>query len=179
MLIITRPNFDEYTEFYAGYVARIGDQDVLEVIHQQHPRTLELLRSISEDQALFRPAPGEWTIKEVVGHMSDTERVFAYRALRFSRNDPQELLGFEQDDYIRESIFNDRLFSDLIDEFEALRRANLYLFQNLTPEMLLRRGIASKASVTVRALVYMTAGHEIHHYESLKTDYLPLMTKRA
>lgn len=179
MPIITHPNADEYTEYYARYVARIGDQDVLEVMRQQHRLTLELLRSISEEQALFRPAPGEWTIKEVVGHMSDVERVFAYRALRFSRNDSQELLGFEQDDYVRESNFNDRPFSDLIDEFEALRRANMYLFQNLTPEMLLRRGIASKASVTVRALVYMTAGHEIHHYESLKTDYLPLIPKRA
>jgi hypothetical protein len=168
----TRPQATEYLPYYERYVSLVPEGDILSALTEQLDSTLTLLRSISEERANFRYAPDKWSIKEVVGHVIDGERIFAYRALRFARNDQTPLPGFEQDDYIRNATFDDCKLSDLIDEFEHVRRANLLMFRQLNEEAWARRGIASDAEVSVRALCFIMAGHELHHMNVLKDKYL-------
>ncbi|MFN8371635.1 MAG: DinB family protein [Anaerolineae bacterium] len=170
--MIVRPNTDEYAEFYAGYVARVPDGDVLQFLREQPQRLRDLLRGVSEEQAAARPAPKEWSIKEVISHLNDGERVFSYRALRFSRGDETALPGFDQDLFVENSNSAAVPLADLLDEFAHLRAANLLLYTQFQPETLARRGTASNYPVSVRGLVYITAGHVEHHYESLRTVYL-------
>lgn len=172
-ITVSRPAETEYGSFYAGYIQLVPDEDVFGLLAHQFETLTNLLGTLSAEQADFRPAPTEWSIKEVVGHINDAERVFAYRALRVSRADQTPLAGFEQDNYVRESNFVSRTIPDLLEEFDLLRRANILAFNRLSPEAQLRQGTASNAPVSVRALIYMMAGHVEHHIESLKTDYLP------
>jgi DinB superfamily len=168
----TRPQATEYLPYYERYISLVPDGDVLRTLTEQLDSTLSILRSLPEEKAGFRYAPGKWSIKEVVGHIIDGERIFAYRALRFARNDQTPLPGFEQDDYINNATFDDCKLSDLIDEFEHVRRGNLLMFRQLDDEAWTRRGIASDAEVSVRALAYILAGHERHHMKVLKEKYL-------
>lgn len=168
----TRPQTTEYLPYYERYVSLVPEGDVLDTLAGQLDSTLALLRSISEDRAGFRYAPGKWSIKELVGHVIDTERIFAYRALRFARSDQTELSGFEQDDYISNATFDDCRLSDLIDEFEHVRRGNLLMFRQLNDDAWARHGVASNAEVSVRALAFIMAGHELHHLNVLKDKYL-------
>ncbi len=171
---LTTPNSDEYAEFYAGYVQRAAAKgDVLVALPQQIDEIKSALGSLSDEQALFRDAPKEWTIKEVMGHLNDTERVFSYRLLRVSRNDTTPIPGFEQNDYVRAAGFDSHPIKDLIQEFEHLRRANILAIQNMTDESALRVGTASGYLVSARALIYMLVGHVDHHLESLNGKYLP------
>jgi uncharacterized damage-inducible protein DinB len=141
---------------------------------QDQPRdTLALLSTLSEEQGDYRYAPDKWSIKEMLGHLIDAERVFAYRALRFARNDGTPLASFEQDDYVRAGGFDDRRLADLIEEFVAVRRATVWLFRQLSAEAWMRRGVASGNPVSVRALAYIIAGHELHHRRVLREKYLP------
>ena len=169
---INRPEVNEYVPYYERYVSLVPEGNVLKALEQQLDETLALLRSIPESQADSRYAPGKWSIKELVGHLIDSERIFAYRALRFSRNDHTPLPGFEQDDYIRNAAFDKCRLSDLASEFEHMRRGNLYMFRQLDEEAWQRRGMANDAEVSVRALAYIMAGHELHHVGILKTRYL-------
>ena len=169
---VTQPEATEYAPYYGRYISLVPEGDVLETLSQQLDTTLETLRGISEAQADYRYAPGKWSTKELVGHVIDTERIFAYRALRFARNDATPLPGFEQDDYISNASFNECKLSDLMSEFEHVRRGNLYMFRNLSDEAWRRRGVASNNEVSVRALAYIIAGHERHHMEILRTRYL-------
>lgn len=170
--MIARPEVGEYVSYYAGYIARVAENaDVIAVMSSQGEELRKLLKSVSDAQANVRPAPGEWSIKEVVAHINDTERVFAYRAMRVARGDQTPLPGFEQNDYINATDFNTRSLADLVDEFDFQRRANVLLFKGLSAEELARQGIASGNPASVRALVYMLAGHVIHHVVSLQTDY--------
>ena len=169
---VERPGENEYAPYYAGYIQRVPDGAVFEMLARQPDTLRALLAALSSEQAEFRPGPAEWSIKEVVGHINDVERVFAYRALRISRGDQTPLPGFEQDDYVREGNFGERTLPDLLDEFEWLRRANLLAFNKLSHEISLRQGTASGFGVSVRALIYMMAGHVDHHVESLRRDYL-------
>src|SRR5204863_6492802 len=121
------------------------------------------LNPLSDVQARFKPGPEEWSIKEVVGHIGDVERVFSYRLLRISRNDATPLPGFEQEDYVREVDFDDCILSDLLTEFEYLRRANILAIQNMSDEAVKRCGTASGVTVSARALIYMLVGHVDHH----------------
>lgn len=171
---ITSPLSDEYAEFYAGYIQRAEARgDVLAALPKQIDEIKSALGKLTDDQALFRDAPKEWSIKEVVGHLNDVERVFSYRLLRVSRNDPTPLPGFEQDDYVREAGFDNHALNDLIREFEHLRRANLLAIQNMSDESALRVGTASGKPVSARALIYMLVGHVDHHMASLNEKYLP------
>lgn len=172
-MTITRPHTDEYSPYYADYVQRVPEEDIFDVLAEQIQTLHHLLTHLSEEQANFRPAPDEWSIKEVVGHLCDFERVFAYRALCFSRHESAPLPGFDQDAYVRESNYSDRMLADLIQEFEWLRRANLLAFKNLSAEAGLRRGTASGAEISVRALIYIMAGHVYQHLDSLQRAYLP------
>jgi len=171
---ITAPTSDEYDHFYEGYIQRaIARDDVLAAFPKQIEEIRSELGGLTDKQALFRDAPKEWSIKEVMGHLNDVERVFSYRLLRISRNDQTPLPGFEQDDYVREAGYDNCSLNDLINEFEHLRRANILAIQNTPEACVERRGIASGFPVSARALVYMLVGHVDHHMASLQEKYLP------
>jgi hypothetical protein len=172
---ITRPAPDEYAPFYAGYVERVPEGDIFDLFAQQIDTVRSLLAGLSEDDANFRYAPEQWSIKEVVGHVCDAERIFAYRALRISRNDPAPLAGFDQDDYVRESDFSTRSLDSLLEEFELLRRANLIGFRNFSEAVSMRMGTASNNPVSVRALLYIMVGHVDTHLANLRDDYLSVL----
>jgi hypothetical protein len=167
-----RPNSDEYAPYYEKYVSLAARGDITATLNQQLGSTLNLLRGIDETQAGRRYAPDKWSIKELVGHVIDTERIFSYRALRFARNDQSPLSGFEQDDYVKTANFDGRLLSDLASEFEYVRRSNIELFKSLSEDAWSRRGTANAVEVSVRALAFIMAGHEAHHVQILKTRYL-------
>lgn len=169
---MSRPDSTEYAPFYAGYVSHVPEGDILTILEQGAQTTASLLTGLSPSQADFRYAPGKWSVKEVLGHIADAERIFAYRALRFSRGDQTPVPGFEQEGYIQHGNFGARTLSDLIAEFATVRQATLFLFRNLDDAAWRRKGTASGAEVSVRALAYITAGHEIHHREILRTRYL-------
>lgn len=166
------PEQMEYSAYYEKYVSLVPKGDILATLEQQLHASLALLQNISEDRAGTRYAPGKWSIKELVGHVIDGERIFAYRALRFARGDQTPLPGFEQDDYVRHARFDACSLEDLRREFEHVRRANIYLFRHLDEAAWQRRGTASDAEVSVRALAHIMAGHEKHHMEILRTRYL-------
>lgn len=170
--VIARPGADEHAPYYSKYVELVPDGDIVTGLDRQGEETLDLLRGLSEERAASRYAPGKWSIKEVVGHIIDAERIFAYRALRFARGDRQPLAGFEQDDYITNANFDSRSIKDLADEFEHVRRSTILLFGNLDGEAWSRRGTASDAEVSVRALAYIIAGHERHHVGIIRSRYL-------
>ena len=167
-----KPEPDEFAPYYSKYISLVADGDVVSTLRQQLNNSLSLLRGISEEKANSRYASDKWSLKEVVGHLLDTERIFGYRALRFARNDQTPLNGFEQDDYVRAANFGRTRLNDLADEFENVRRANIHLFRSLDDAAWLRRGAANENEVSVRALAYIIAGHELHHMGILKTRYL-------
>jgi uncharacterized damage-inducible protein DinB len=168
----THPGANEYVPYYGKYISLVPEGDVVATLSRQLDDTVALLRGLTEEQAESRYAPDKWSVKEVVGHILDTDRIFGHRAFRFARNDQTPLPGYEQDDYVRAGEFFNRRFDDLIQEFEHVRRANLYLLRSLSETAWLRRGIASESEVSVRALAYILAGHERHHVEIIRTRYL-------
>lgn len=170
---IAPPDPGEYAPYYGRYISLILSGDILTSLEEQPRETLSLLSGLSEDQSDYRYAPGKWSIKEVLGHVIDTERIMAYRALRIARNDPKPIEGFEQDDYVRFGDFENCRVADLMEEFTCVRRGSLFLFQKLSPEAWTRRGTANQNEVTVRALAYLIAGHELHHRRVLEEKYLP------
>lgn len=173
-LNIQPPVPDEFAPFYTDYVQRATARgDMLAALSSQPNEMKSLLGSLSDSHARFRTGPGEWSIKEIVSHLIDGERVFSYRLLRISRKDKTPLPGFEQEDYVRESGADELLLSDLLDEFEHLRRANMLAIRNMKEEAVLETGTASGATVSARALIYFLVGHVEHHMESLKEKYLP------
>ncbi|MDX1530174.1 MAG: DinB family protein [Rhodothermales bacterium] len=171
-LRIGRPQPGEYSDYYRSYVDAVPDGDLLETLEDQGEDTLALLRQFGEDRGGHRYAEGKWSVKEVVGHLSDAERVFAYRALRFARGDETPLPGFEQDDYVRAAGFDRRTLADLAEELADVRKATLKLLMSLREGDLDRAGTASEARVTVRALAWIIAGHERHHQRVLRERYL-------
>lgn len=170
----SRPTVDEDAPFYADYIQRATQRDSIQIaLTDQIDELHAALDSLTDVQACFKPGPNEWSIKEVLGHLSDVERVFSYRLLRISRGDATPLPGFEQEDYVHAAGFDRWSLRDLLSEFELLRRANLLVIQHLTEESLERRGTVSGYTVSARALVYMLVGHVDHHMASLQEKYLP------
>jgi hypothetical protein len=170
--MIPRPKTDEYAVYYGGYIDKVPDGiDLFALMSGQPDELKALLKGVDDAQANQRPAPGEWSIKEVVGHLCDAERILSYRGLRIARGDTTPLPGFEQDDYVSGTDFNARTLADLIEEFSLQRRANVICFKPLTEAELIRRGTASNYPVSVRAILYMLPGHVTHHIISLKVDY--------
>ena len=167
----TRPLPGEYAPFYEKYVARVKG-DVLDALERQMGETAALLAGIPEARAGHRYAPGKWSIREVAGHLADTERIMVYRALRAARGDRTPLPGFEEDDYVAQGGFDARPLAGLAAELEAVRRATLLFFRGLPPDAWARRGVANGAEMSVRALAHVVAGHELHHREVLRTRYL-------
>jgi uncharacterized damage-inducible protein DinB len=172
-----RPGAGEYAEFYANYISKVPGTDVLSVLEAQRLQVLHLFAGRSERDGSFRYAAGKWTVKEVLGHITDTERIFAYRTLRIGRGDVTPLPGFEQDDLVRNGGFAARTLADLAEEFEAVRIAGISLFRSFDEEALSRRGIAREKEVTVRALGFITAGHQIHHRMILEDRYFPAIPR--
>lgn len=168
---LSRPSADEYLPYYDRYVALVPEGNLVDLLVEQNRDTIRLLRSIDDQRALYAYASGKWTIKEVVGHLCDAERVFAYRALRFARGDAQPLAGFDENAYAPAGRFNERPISDLADEFEAIRNATVHLFRYMNEEEFARRGIANNNPISVRALGFVIAGHELHHAKLLRDRY--------
>lgn len=166
------PEPTEYAPYYWTYVSLVPKDGILATLSRQKDETLRLLRGIPESREQFRYAPGKWSVRELAGHVIDAERVFSYRALRISRNDKTPLPGFEQEPYIEFGNYDARPLATLADELSVVRQSTILLFMHLTEEAWLRRGVASNAEVSVRALAYIIAGHELHHMNVLRTKYL-------
>lgn len=168
---MAKPVTGEYSLMHETYISKIGDGDIIEILTNQQQSTYAFFINLPNDKAGYAYGEGKWTIKQVLGHMIDTERIMAYRALRFARNDGTPLPGFEQDDYVASSRHNDFQLIDLADEFKLLRQVNLCFFKSLNDEEKQRAGWASNYRVTVNALLYIIAGHETHHLQILKERY--------
>lgn len=173
---ITRPQSDEYAPFYEKYVSLVGD-DVVGALEAQRVQTAQLLAGRSERDGNFRYAPDKWTVKEVIGHVSDAERIFSYRLLRIARGDATPLASFEQDNYIAAGAFNERTLADMAEELAAVRAATMALVHSLPSEAWTRRGTASNNPVSVRGLAYIIAGHELHHRRILEEKYFPAIPR--
>lgn len=170
-LSIPRPEAGECAPYYDRYISLISGTDILGTLDAQRRQMLILLCGREEADGDFRYAPDKWSAKEVLGHVCDTERIFAYRVLRISRGDRTPIEGFEQDDYVRNGPFAKVPLSEIIEDYIAVRRATLTLLRNLDEQAWTRRGIANKNEVSVRALAYLTAGHELHHRRILEEKY--------
>jgi uncharacterized damage-inducible protein DinB len=165
---VARPQASEYSPYYDRYISLVQGEDILNTLDEQRRQTMLLLCGRDDEDGDFRYAPEKWSAKEVLGHVCDTERIFAYRALRISRADTTPLEGFEQDDYVQNGPFAQRPLADLVEDFIAVRRATLSLLRNLDEMAWSRRGSANKNEVSVRALAYIIAGHELHHRRVLE-----------
>ncbi len=167
-----RPTSDEHAPYYGTYVAQVPDGDVIATLAEQIEDTLELLRPLSEEQALFRYAPDKWSVKEILTHLTDAERVFTYRVLSFARGATDSLPSFDENAWAPMAEADDVPLDELLDEFAAVRSATVSLLAHLPRDAWSRRGIASGKGVTVRALAWITAGHERHHRRVLQERYL-------
>lgn len=170
-LAIPRPQHGEYAPYYERYISLVPGNDILATLDAQRRQTLLLLSGRDEADGEFSYAPGKWTAKQVLGHVCDSERVFAYRALRIARGDQTPIEGFEQDGYVQNGPFAVIALAEIIEDYIAVRRATLTLLRNLEEPAWTRRGVANKNEVTVRALAYIIAGHELHHRRILEEKY--------
>lgn len=169
---MNRPEKTEYDPYYERYISLVADRDIIDTLGGQSTRLQDIFTAMPEDRGEFRYAESKWSIKELLGHLIDGERMFAYRLFRISRGDETPIEGFEQDGYIENAHSNQRSFADLLEEFSLLRRANMIFFKNLADDAWSRIGTANNAKISVRALVYIMAGHIEHHLAILKERYL-------
>ncbi|HEY8461386.1 MAG TPA: DinB family protein [Blastocatellia bacterium] len=169
---MNKPETTEYAPYFEKYISLVGEGDIVETLGRQIEGTLSLIRGLGEAQGDHRYAPGKWSVKEVIGHLIDAERIFAYRAMRFARNDATPLPGFDENAFVANAGFGSRSLADLADEFEYVRKSNVYLFKNLDGDALLRRGLSNNNELSARAIAYIIAGHELHHAGILRTRYL-------
>lgn len=169
---MNRPDRDEYASFYAGYIDAVPDGEILSLLQSEHDRTATLLRGLTPEQASHRYAAGKWSVKELVGHVIDTERMFGYRAHAFARRDPARLPGFDQVDYAKSSNADARPLADLVDELAVVRQSHIAMFRGFDEPMWSRRGIGSDCEFSVRALAYIIVGHEVHHRRVIEERYL-------
>jgi hypothetical protein len=168
----TKPATQEYAPYYGRYIDLVPSGDIVDTMRRQMKDTIDFLSGLTDQEALRRYAPDKWSIKEIIGHLIDAERVFAYRALRFARNDKTSLPGYEQDDYVTNGGFDQRQLSALSKEYEHVRQASIDLFEGLSEKAWDRRGAANEVEISVRALAWIISGHELHHKEVIKTKYL-------
>lgn len=169
---VARPDTTEYAPFYGTYVTKVPEGDLLTILEEQRRDTQGLLENLTDARALHRYAPGKWSIKEVVGHITDAERIFAYRALRIARGDETPLPGFDENAYALAAHFDGRPLPELAAELDAVRRSTLALLRGFPGYAWIRRGTASNYGVSVRAIAYIIAGHERHHVMILRERYL-------
>lgn len=167
------PESTEFAPYYARYISLVKSENIVATLETQAQRTQKVFGSLTEEQSGFRYALDKWSIRQVLGHVVDAERIFSYRALRIARGDETPIEGFEQDGYVLNGPFEHCTLAELLEEFAVIRRATVLLFRYLPAESWTRRGIASNNEVSVRALAYIIAGHELHHIEVLNQKYLP------
>lgn len=168
---IARPDPGEYAPFYRGYIERVPDRPLLEQLARQGEETRACLASLSAEKARYRYAPDKWSVTEVVGHVGDSERVFAYRALRIARGDTTPLAGFDEKAWMGVATFDGRGLPDVLAELVAVRQATFALLRGLDEAACVRTGVANDAAVSVRALAHIIAGHELHHVAVLRERY--------
>ena len=170
--MITRPQATDYPSYYDPYIKLVKEDDALKTLDDGIFKMQALLSDIDEEKENYAYAPGKWTVKEVFGHIIDTERIMAYRALRFARGDGQELPGFDENTYVKNAKFSKRKLIDMAHEFSLMRQSNISLFKSFDEEALNRKGIANKNPVNVRSIIYIIAGHQLHHMNIVKERYL-------
>jgi uncharacterized damage-inducible protein DinB len=171
---IEKPKEGEYAPYAIRYIGLLPDDGlVLNHLQDNVKATTDFILSLPEEKLTYRYAEDKWTIKDILVHVIDDERIYAYRALRFARNDKTELSGFEQDDYALHSGANERAIEDILEELAAVRNSTISLFNNLDDQALMRTGVADGNRVSVRALAYHIAGHELRHLNIIKERYLP------
>jgi uncharacterized damage-inducible protein DinB len=168
---VTRPAATDYATAFAGYIAEVTEEDVLAALAAQSTETQKLLASLDESKAAYRYAEAKWSVKEVLGHMTDTERIMGYRALAIGRGDTQPLPGFDEKEYVRNASFDAWKLGDLAEQYALVRRSTLLLFRNLPDDAWDRRGTANGHEITPRALAWVVAGHELHHVKVLRERY--------
>ena len=166
-----RPAAEEHAPYYGRYIAQVADGDVVAILEKQTEDFAGVMRWVPEAKAGHRYAEGKWSVREVVGHLSDSERIFTYRALRIARNDQTPLPGFDEKSFVANGTFEQRTLTNVLDEFLAVRRASIALFGSFTADEWLRRGTASDKPISVRALAWIVAGHERHHLKMLRESY--------
>jgi len=169
---IPRPQADEHLAYYGRYISQVPDGDLLALLRDQVMETVALLGGVSADREQYAYAPEKWTIREVVGHIIDAERVFAYRALTFARAPGTSLPGFDENAWVPAGKFGTRTLADLVEEFQIVRASTVQLARHFDEETLKLRGLANGAEISVRALLYIIAGHERHHLVLLRERYL-------
>jgi hypothetical protein len=170
--MINRPEKDEFAPYYLPYVNSVPEGDIISILTKQLEDTKLLLKEVTEEQGTFRYAPGKWSIKEVVGHMTDTERIMAYRLMSIARGETVSLPGFDESLYVANSSFNDQSFEQLLEHFSVVRESTLVLLQSLNADAWLRTGLANNTGVSVRGVAYIIAGHAMHHCKIIKERYL-------
>jgi hypothetical protein len=170
--LLSRPVTEECIAYYFNYIDLVSDGDIVDILRTQHADIHTMLKETTDAAASARPAPGEWSIKEVIAHVADAERLFAFRALWFARGEQAALPGMEPNPWIELSNANARTVSDLLAEFDHVRGASIALFTSFDEAAWQRRGIASGNVMSVRALAWIIAGHELHHNRSLRDVYL-------
>jgi len=162
----------EFTTFYKNYIAELGEVSLFKILDTSHQNLLKIITNLSNEKLDYRYAKNKWTIKEILQHLIDTERIMSYRALRFSRNDQTEISGFNEDFYVENSNGRTRTKESLLSEFSLVRNASVALFNSFSDEMLTKTGIASNSKISVRALGFIIAGHQMHHLKVIQEKYL-------
>lgn len=170
--MIKRPQPADHPAYYEAYIKLVKEDDALKALDNGIFKMPALLSEIDEEKEEYAYAPGKWTIKEVIGHIIDTERIMAYRALCIARGDTQELPGFDENSYVKNANFSKQRLIDMGHEFSVLRKSNIYLFKSFDEGELDRKGIANKNKMNVRSLIYVIAGHQLHHMNVIRERYL-------
>jgi len=178
-ITLERPKPGEYKPYFDRYISLIPGNDIMGTLEKQLPKTVTLFAARGEEDGSLRYALDKWNVNEALGHVIDTERIMAYRALRIARNDQTPLAGFEQDDYVRGGPFADLRLGDLVEEFKIVRAATLAFFRHLRAGDWTRRGVVDQKEISVRALAYIIAGHELHHRRILEERYFASAPARA
>ena len=171
-MLITKPSPEEFPDFYGKYIALVNSENLIEALTEQGRQFNEFIYSVPPEKFDYRYAEGKWMVKEIISHILDAERIFAYRALRFARNDKTPLSGFEENDYVLQSNAANRTMDSMLEEMTHVRCSTILLFFSFTNEMALRKGIANGREISVRSIGYIIAGHMQHHMNVIKERYL-------
>ncbi len=171
-MLITKPEPTEFASYYGKYINQVEGNDLLDALEENAKSFSAFIKTISVEKLDYRYAEGKWTIKEIIVHLADAERIFAYRALRFARKDKTPLAGFEENNYVPESNTANQSAEQLLEEFNAVRKASIALYKSFTAEMSLRAGAANGNEISVRALGFIMVGHVVHHQQTIVERYL-------
>lgn len=169
---ISQPESSEYPESYSAYINLVGQNDLILALSETMKTTMDFLQAIPVEKQLFRYQAEKWTINEVILHVIDAERIFAYRALRYARNDKTVLSSFDENAFVENSGANHRTWADLLSEYESVRTSTIHLFTSFSPDMLLKMGQTDRNKMTVKALGFAILGHELHHLKVIRERYL-------